>query len=125
MLSMDVEYTEGIRDLGFGIRDSGFGVRRSAFGVRRSGSRFGVRGAGSGSLRSLRVENLDRDPRDPESRVPSPDSRIPNPYTVSTSLPMCVLDSMTRCASAASRSGKVANTTGFTAPDSRSGQTFA
>src|SRR5262249_27661640 len=41
---------------------------------------------------------------------------------VRISFPMCMLDSMPRCAAAASRSGNVAWMTGLTAPDSMSGQ---
>src|SRR5580765_7471119 len=46
-----------------------------------------------------------------------------NQLTTSTSLPMCALESITRCASAADRSGNVAWITGVIAPDSKSGQT--
>src|SRR5215510_2590841 len=55
----------------------------------------------------------------------NPESRTSNPNheATRTSLPMWLLDSMTRCASAASRSGNVACTIGFTAPDSSSGHT--
>ncbi len=47
------------------------------------------------------------------------------PHTVRTILPIWALDSIRRCASAASVSGKVAWTSGLQRPVSSSGQTLA